>query len=432
MTDKNLNRIVTIISYEKRGKMKKQKIISGFVTGSLVLAFLAVPVNATSLSEQLAQSSARQAAAQFQVDMTQNTIDGIETEVSKVNDEVNRISGVIGSINTEISGIEANIAKTQDELGIAEAKKAEQEASMSERVRTMYMYGNGSIIEYLFSATDFSDFVTKLDMSRYIIAADKDSINALEETKAVIDQKKASIEADRLKTVQKKTEQETALSEQENVKAQKDQLLAQNQTVLTQYQAIADSEAATSADIQGQLEAYYASQAAQASQSAPSGAGDAGSGGVSDGADGSSGDAGGSNSGSGTTPSYSSGYQWPCGGEITSEFGYRDDPLNPGTTRYHSGVDIGASTGTAVACAGNGTVISAGWNGGYGNCVIVDIGNGLSAVYGHLSAINVSAGETVSIGQTVGAVGSTGDSTGPHLHFEIRQYGTAVNPGSYV
>jgi septal ring factor EnvC (AmiA/AmiB activator) len=423
---------------KRRGKMKKQKIISGIVTGSLVLTFLAVPVNATSLTEQLAQSSARQAAAQFQVDMTQNTIDGIQTEVNKVNTEVDRINGVIGSINTEISGIEADISKTQEELGIAEAKKAEQEASMSERVRAMYMYGNGSIIEYLFSATDFSDFVTKLDMSRYIMAADKDSINALAETEKVIDQKKENIEADRLKTVQKKAEQESALADQESVKAQKDQLLAQNQTVLVQYQAIADSEAATSADIQSQLEAYYASQAAQASASAPSnstGAGDAVSGGSSDGSDTTGGgDSGSSDGGSSnnTTPSYSSGYMWPCGGSITSEFGYRDDPLNPGTTRYHSGVDIGASTGTAVACAGNGTVISAGWNGGYGNCVIVDIGNGLSAVYGHLSAINVSAGETVSIGQTVGAVGSTGDSTGPHLHFEIRLYGSAVNPYSYV
>ncbi|MBC3888671.1 peptidoglycan DD-metalloendopeptidase family protein [Acetobacterium paludosum] len=426
--------------------MKKQKIISGIITGSLVLAFLAVPVNATSLTEQLAQSSARQAAAKYQVDMTQNTIDGIQTELSKVNTEVSQISGQIDSINTDISALAANIAKTQEELAIAQAKKTEQEAAMSDRVRTMYMYGNGSVLEFLFSSTNFSDFVTKVDMSRYIIQADKDSLNALEETEKVINEKEQSIQADQVKTVEKKTEQEAALSQQEDVKAQKDQLLAQNQTVLTQYQAIEDSEAATSSDIEGQLQAYYAAQAAQATQVAQDNAASSGatdnSGSSSDNTGSSSGDAtesGGGNTGSsdnggGSTaaPIYSNGYQWPCGGEITSPFGYRDDPLNPGTTRYHSGVDIGASTGTAVACAGNGTVISAGWNGGYGNCVIVDIGNGLSAVYGHLSAINVSSGDTVSIGQTVGAVGSTGDSTGPHLHFEIRLYGTAVDPYSYI
>ncbi|MGD9475210.1 MAG: M23 family metallopeptidase, partial [Eubacteriaceae bacterium] len=82
-------------------------------------------------------------------------------------------------------------------------------------------------------------------------------------------------------------------------------------------------------------------------------------------------------------------------------------------------------------CAGNGTVISAGWNGGYGNCIIVDLGNGVSAVYAHLSAMYVSSGQTVSAGQTVGAVGSTGDSTGPHLHFEMRLYGSAVSPYNY-
>lgn len=408
--------------------MKKHRIISGIVTGSLVLAFLTAPVNAASLAEQLEQSNARQAAARYQVDLTQNTINGIETEMSKVNDEMNRINGIIGAINSEISIIEANIAKTQGELAIAEAKRAEQEGSMSDRVRTMYMYGNGSIIEFLFSASDFSDFITKLDMSRYIIAADKESLDALEETKKVIDEKKQSIEADRLRSVEKRSEQEVVLGQQESVMAQKDQLLAQNQVVLTEYKAIEDQEAATSADIEGQLQAYYAQQRADAEQAAA--AQNPGNNGSGEGAVNNGGDAGSSGDGGSApaTPSYSNGYIWPCGGEITSPFGYRDDPLNPGSTRFHSGVDIGTSEGTPVACGGNGVVISAGWNGGYGNCVIVDLGNGISAVYAHLSAINVSSGETVSGGQTVGAVGSTGNSTGPHLHFEIRQYGQAISP----
>ncbi|MBC3899119.1 peptidoglycan DD-metalloendopeptidase family protein [Acetobacterium malicum] len=411
--------------------MKKHRIVSGIVTGSLVLAFLTAPVNAASLTEQLAQSNARQAAAKYQVDMTQNTINGIEEEISKVNEEVNRISGVIGAINGELSTIEGNIAKKQEELKIAEAKKLEQEEAMSDRVRAMYMYGNGSIMEFIFSASDFSDFITKLDMSRYIMTADKDSLNALEETKKVIDEKKLSIEADRLKTVEKKTEQEVVLTQQEQVLAQKDQLLAQNQSTLDEYKAIEEAEAATSADIEGQLQAYYEQQRAAAEQAAAQNSGNSG---ATDGtAGGEGGDTstpgGGDTSGGGTTapPEYSSSYVWPCGGNITSEFGWRIHPIY-GDSRFHAGVDIGASSGTPVACAGNGTVISAGWNGGYGNCVIVDIGNGLSAVYAHLSAINVSSGETVSAGQTVGAVGSTGDSTGSHLHYEVRLYGSPVSP----
>ncbi len=408
--------------------MKKHRIVSGIVTGSLVLAFLTAPVNAASLTEQLAQSNARQAAAKYQVDMTQNTINGIEEEISKVNEEVNRISGIIGAINAEIATIETNIAKKQEELKIAETKKLEQEAAMSDRVRAMYMYGNGSIMEFIFSASDFSDFITKLDMSRYIMTADKDSLNALEETKKVIDEKKLSIEADRLKTVEKKTEQEVVLTQQEQVLAQKDQLLAQNQATLEEYKAIEEAEAATSADIEGQLQAYYEQQRAAAEQAAAENSGNSGStDGSGDGDTTNTG--GGDTSGGGSTapPVYSSSYVWPCGGDITSEFGWRIHPIY-GDSRFHAGVDIGASSGTPVACAGNGTVISAGWNGGYGNCVIVDIGNGLSAVYAHLSAINVSSGETVAAGQTVGAVGSTGDSTGSHLHYEVRLYGSPVSP----
>lgn len=205
-------------------------------------------------------------------------------------------------------------------------------------------------------------------------------------------------------------------------------MLAQNQATLEEYKAIEEAEAATSADIEGQLQAYYEQQRAAAEQAAAENSGNSGStDGSGDGDTTNTG--GGDTSGGGSTapPVYSSSYVWPCGGDITSEFGWRIHPIY-GDSRFHAGVDIGASSGTPVACAGNGTVISAGWNGGYGNCVIVDIGNGLSAVYAHLSAINVSSGETVAAGQTVGAVGSTGDSTGSHLHYEVRLYGSPVSP----
>ena len=325
--------------------MIKHRIVSGIVTGSLVLAFLSAPVNAASLTEQLAQSNARQAAAKYQVDMTQNTINGIEDEISKVNEEVNRISGIIGAINAEISTIEGNIAKKQEELKIAEAKKLEQEEAMSDRVRAMYMYGNGSIMEFIFSASDFSDFITKLDMSRYIMTADKDSLNALDETKKVIDEKKLSIEVDRLKTVEKKTEQEVVLTQQEEVLAQKDQLLAQNQAALEEYKAIEEAEAATSADIEGQIQAYYEQQRAAAEQAAAENSSNSG---ATDGTSGGDGDNS-STGGGGTSsapPEYSSSYVWPCGGNITSEFGWRIHPIW-GDSRFHAGVDIGASTGTS-------------------------------------------------------------------------------------
>ena len=118
-------------------------------------------------------------------------------------------------------------------------------------------------------------------------------------------------------------------------------------------------------------------------------------------------------------------YTWPLsrGGQITSRYGMRGG-------RLHAGVDIGAPTGTPIVAADNGVVTAAGWNGGYGKCVTISHGAS-STVYGHLSQIMVKQGQTVEKGQTIGLLGSTGISTGPHLHFEIREGGSTKNPLQY-
>lgn len=121
---------------------------------------------------------------------------------------------------------------------------------------------------------------------------------------------------------------------------------------------------------------------------------------------------------------------WPCVGAsvISSPYGWR-------SRGFHSGVDLcrpGGTYGAAVVAADSGTVISAGWNGGYGNCVIVDHGGGISTLYAHNSEIKVSVGQYVSAGQILAAAGSTGNSTGPHCHFEVRINGSAVNPMPYI
>lgn len=115
----------------------------------------------------------------------------------------------------------------------------------------------------------------------------------------------------------------------------------------------------------------------------------------------------------------------PVSGVLTSRFGAR-------WGRTHTGVDIGASTGTTVKAANGGTVIFSGWKGTLGKLIVISHGNGIQTYYGHCSSLLVSAGETVSAGQAIAKVGSTGRSTGPHLHFEIRVNGSAINPQSYI
>jgi murein DD-endopeptidase MepM/ murein hydrolase activator NlpD len=131
----------------------------------------------------------------------------------------------------------------------------------------------------------------------------------------------------------------------------------------------------------------------------------------------------------------STGFSYPISGPITSPFGWRTHPIFKSRI-FHSGIDIAGPNGGAIKASNDGRVIYAGWYGGYGKVVILDHGviNGkpITTLYGHMSAINVSSGQTVRKGQTVGREGSTGYSTGPHCHFEVRVNGKPVNPLSYI
>lgn len=123
---------------------------------------------------------------------------------------------------------------------------------------------------------------------------------------------------------------------------------------------------------------------------------------------------------------------WPVEGELTDGFGVRRNPFGDGSSEFHAGLDIAAEWGTAVVAAGSGTVSFAGTQSGYGQVVIVDHGGGLSTRYGHLSSVEVAEGDEVARGERLGGVGSTGRSTGPHLHYEVRHNESAVSPRHYL
>jgi murein DD-endopeptidase MepM/ murein hydrolase activator NlpD len=122
---------------------------------------------------------------------------------------------------------------------------------------------------------------------------------------------------------------------------------------------------------------------------------------------------------------------WPINGRLQSYFGNREDPFN-GHQAFHAGIDITASTGTPIHATADGIVKSAGWYGGYGKLVVVDHGNGVETYYAHMSRVDVIPGQEVRMGQTVGGVGSTGRVTAPHLHYEVRRFGSPQNPYRYL
>ncbi|CQR70024.1 Murein hydrolase activator EnvC precursor [Sporomusa ovata DSM 2662] len=123
---------------------------------------------------------------------------------------------------------------------------------------------------------------------------------------------------------------------------------------------------------------------------------------------------------------------WPTNGEVTSRFGWRSSPWGSGSGDWHPGIDIANDIGTPITAAADGTVVNSNWYGGYGNMVEIDHGNGIVTIYGHNSQNFVTPGQQVKKGQLIARMGSTGYSTGPHLHYEIRVNGTAVNPSSFL
>ena len=123
---------------------------------------------------------------------------------------------------------------------------------------------------------------------------------------------------------------------------------------------------------------------------------------------------------------------YPHISSLTSYFGYRSDPFDSGSAEFHPGIDFQGNRGDAARTTANGRVVFAGWSGGYGNCVRIAHANNLETLYGHLSKISVKVGDDVTVGQKIGEVGSTGRSTGTHLHYEVRKNGKAINPISYL
>ncbi len=335
-------------------------------------------------------------------------------------------------IQEQIDIMDGRIASLQADLTQARAEEEYQQERWLTRVRDMEETSDVSYIQVLFEATSFSDLLTRIDLVNEVATYDEalaqEYVSAREKVEtleAEAEEIFAANEANRQEMEAKKTQLETDINAACALIATMDSDIDDYNEVLEQEAAtkaeidalIVDKEAelqeAKAAEEAARLAALAAQQAAQAAAQGSITAPPAVTGGVS---------AGGG------------GFMWPSYTRyITSYFGMRTNPVS-GVYKSHDGVDIGAAYGTAIYAAAGGTVVTAGWYGGYGNCVMINHGNGYTTLYGHQSRLAVSAGQTVSQGQVIGYVGSTGNSTGPHLHFEVRASATAtpINPLSFT
>jgi murein DD-endopeptidase MepM/ murein hydrolase activator NlpD len=295
---------------------------------------------------------------------------------------------------------EEELADTRRSLEETRAKVAELTDRLVGRAVTSFMNPSEPSFEDVLRSRDLGEAARKDALMGELVARDDELVDALELAEArLVDQEEAAREAS-VRAGARREEAEDRLGELRRSREEKDRLKSalegRKAEVLAEVSALQASDAALTAIIQ----AYEAQQAAAAAAAAR---------------------ANGSSTFSAPPPVSGGQCRWPVAGRVTSEYGYR-------WGRLHAGIDIAAPSGTPIGAAIAGTVIYSSWQSGYGNVVIISHGGGLSTLYGHQSRLGVSLGQVVGQGQIIGYVGSTGHSTGPHVHFETRYGGVARNP----
>jgi len=335
-------------------------------------------------------------------------------DIADVTSRIRTLEAEVGDVSTDLALLEQDLALQRErltritelwrlqtaKLGFLRSQHEQAIDRLSDRLVAIYQSGNLSTVDVLLNSSNFSELVSRLDYAQELAAQDeriaesvgraKDRIQ-VQQKNTTITRKKIFAVAQAVAARARQTRQvrdqlvarEHALS---GTRAERRESLASVQQEKEEYLHEVVALAAVSASLASRIQTSQSSSSVVRS---------------------------------------SSGLMWPVSGPVTSGYGWR-------WGRLHEGIDIAVPTGTPVVAAASGHVIVAGWMGGYGNLVVIDHGGGLATAYGHNSSFGVGSGSTVSQGQTIAYAGSTGNSTGPHVHFEVRVNGSPVDPLGYL
>ena len=379
--------------------MFRKKVIPIAVLSILLLGTSALPSRANELGDAVQQQqdlANQKKQAQGQLNKLTFTADIMKAQLALLETQ-------IAAAQTRLSQNRAAFTRAQTQVNIAqkelEQKQKELEgrqSALGKRARGIYESGQISYLELLFQSSDLSDFITRMEYFSKLVDNDRQLLSVIKSQKEQIGQKKRELQSQRDQAAQLQAQAVSVSAELDKSKSEQRIALDKNQK--TQQAAYDDvdrleSEANSLGDKIRKL------QAAQAAKPTRQG---------------------------GVSGSISI---WPVPGfyEISDPFGWRTHPITHKQS-LHTGTDIVAPTGTQIHAAGAGVVLVAGWNSAYGNMTIIDNGNGVSTLYGHQSSLAVSEGQSVQANQVIGYVGSTGLSTGSHLHFEVREGGNPTDP----
>lgn len=385
----------------------------------LILIFLFAAdaiVFADELEEEKANYDAEAELAKQKADAMQAKIDSV-SELKRTLDEDAAVAVADyeekqNALDETVNRLEENSLKLLETQRDYEVKHK----TLEKRARDIYINGQISYLDVLFGAKDFSDFLTRMDLLKRVMMQDSELVNS------VLDYQKEIVEIGKQLEADKKIQEELATKAElaKNIKLKK---VAEQQALIDRmnndkeiYELQYAEMIAASNEIsklieqkkyQEQVEAWKKSQNQNQNQNQSE------------------------YQNSEYISNSSGGMIWPVSGEITSPFGWRTHPIF-GSQIFHSGLDIGADYGVPIVAAQSGVVIEAGWVGGYGNTVMIDHGNEIVTLYGHNQSLAVDVGQSVNQGQVISYCGSTGNSTGPHCHFEVRLNGEPVNPYDYL
>ncbi len=396
-------------------RIKSRKKFGWKLAMLVMILSVAIPVHASSTKDKINDVKEEQEQSQQRKEQIENKIQELEvykadaiSYIQKMDAELAEVEAKLEDLGNQQTIKEQEIAETEIELEDAKKTEREQYESMKLRIQYMYENGNESYLEMLLGAESFADLLNKSEYIAQITSYDRDMLDAYQQTILEVEAKEAQLE-------EENRELTRLIQESEDEKENLQRLIDAKAVVLAGYEAdIESGEAEVSAleadmakmeEELAELEAKLKREEEEAARQAAAARR--------------------------TYDGGSLGFPMAWYYRKTSDFGYRNHPIY-GQVLQHNGVDLSADTGTAIYAAYKGTVVVSTYNSSAGNYIMIDHGSGLMTVYMHCSKLLVSVGETVSKGQTIGLVGSTGNSTGPHLHFSVRLNGSYVDPKPYI
>lgn len=363
---------------------------------ALVLVFNSILVfadNLQDLKDKKKKTEEQMKETKGVIERLEGEAKDVAEEIAALDQEMDRAQKELEEVEKDLKELNTNIEKTLEELAEAEEKIEDKQETFNSRLRVMYKNGNVGYLEVLLASSDIRDFLSRRQMIKSITNHDVELITYMKEQREITNNKKIELQAQRASVETTKTKLSARRDDLARASRSKDILMADLEKDIEAAEKQYDAFNKQAKDLEAEI---IRSQVVEG-------------------------------------PYTGGRMAWPVPGHtrISSPFGYRIHPIF-NTQKLHTGIDIPAPQGRTVVAASDGTVIHSGTLGGYGKTIMIDHGGGIVTLYGHNSSLTVSKGTQVKRGSTIAKVGSTGFSTGPHVHFEVRENGGYVDPEPWL